>query len=500
MRIIIQAGGKGTRLERLTRNRPKCLVPVNNLPIILHTFQKFKDAEFYVIADYKSDVLQRYLDAFASGHSYKVIATENDGTVAGIRDCIEELSPNDPFAIVWSDLILSGNLELPEHPDRNYIGISKDFECRWSFVNDRFVKEPSKENGVAGLFVFKNKGFLKDIPKDGALVRWLSTKSIEFDRLDMYGSREVGTLLSYNDINDKPRCRQFNRVELSDHVVTKRWITQQGMQLSFNEVEWYKKVAELGYEFIPRIFEYEPLKMQRIEGLHVFEYNSLIKREKSAILLKIINILNILHNLDDGVSADFNDVRDEFVNKTFQRLSKIRNLVPFTDREMVKINNKEYRNVFFFKDQFEKALDPLMPSKFRLIHGDCTFSNIFLENHGMRPVLIDPRGYFGNSRLYGDVDYDWAKLYYSLKGDYDQFNNKNFTLDIEPDGVYLDIESNNWSDMEEVFFANIPNADKYKIKALHAVIWLSLAAYTWEDYDMICGAFYNGLIHLSEVL
>ena len=40
-KIIIQAGGKGTRLEGLTRNKPKCLVPVNNLPIIFYAFQKF---------------------------------------------------------------------------------------------------------------------------------------------------------------------------------------------------------------------------------------------------------------------------------------------------------------------------------------------------------------------------------------------------------------------------------------------------------------------------
>ena len=39
MKIIIQAGGKGTRLEGLTRNKPKCLVPVNNLPIIFYAFQ-----------------------------------------------------------------------------------------------------------------------------------------------------------------------------------------------------------------------------------------------------------------------------------------------------------------------------------------------------------------------------------------------------------------------------------------------------------------------------
>ena len=50
MHVIIQAGGKGTRLESLTRNRPKCLVPVDNRPMIFWTFEAFKGADFSVIS------------------------------------------------------------------------------------------------------------------------------------------------------------------------------------------------------------------------------------------------------------------------------------------------------------------------------------------------------------------------------------------------------------------------------------------------------------------
>lgn len=32
--VVVQAGGKGTRLETLTANKPKALVPVDNLPMI----------------------------------------------------------------------------------------------------------------------------------------------------------------------------------------------------------------------------------------------------------------------------------------------------------------------------------------------------------------------------------------------------------------------------------------------------------------------------------
>ena len=65
--------------------------------------------------------------------------------------------------------------------------------------------------------------------------------------------------------------------------------------------------------------------------------------------------------------------------------------------------------------------------------------------------MIDPRGYFGTTELYGDPAYDWAKLYYSIAGNYDQFNLKKFRLDIENNEVSLKIESNHWEDMENDF-------------------------------------------------
>jgi choline kinase len=44
--IIIQAGGLGSRLEALTANKPKCLVSINNLPIIFIYFANFQKRDF----------------------------------------------------------------------------------------------------------------------------------------------------------------------------------------------------------------------------------------------------------------------------------------------------------------------------------------------------------------------------------------------------------------------------------------------------------------------
>ena len=74
------------------------------------------------------------------------------------------------------------------------------------------------------------------------------------------------------------------------------------------------------------------------------------------------------------------------------------------------------------------------------------------------------------------------------------------TLDIRENEVEFAIKPNNWDDMEEFFFDCLPGVNKFKLILLHAIIWLSLTTYAWEDYDSICGAFYNGIIKLNEVL
>jgi hypothetical protein len=84
-------------------------------------------------------------------------------------------------------------------------------------------------------------------------------------------------------------------------------------------------------------------------------------------------------------------------------------------------------------------------------------------------------------------------------GNYDRFNLKEFRLDIGGDGIALEITSNGWEDMEGEFF-RLTGAQPEEIKLLHAVIWLSLTTYAWQDYDSICGAFYNGLYYLEDLL
>ena len=505
--IIVQAGGKGTRLGYLTKNKPKALVPVDNLPMLFYLFRKYPDKKYVIIADYKKEVMREYLSVFADV-KYQIVDTAEAGTCAGVRQAISLVPENKAFMLVWSDLILPNGFELPEDysndgkqsPKFDYVGISETFPCRWKFENGILAEERSTEYGVAGFFLFTEKAKIKDVPESGELVRWMSKQNIPFKTVGLGGTREFGLLEEYEKLSQM-KCRPFNKITIDGDCLIKEPVDIQGENLAKREVAWYERARGLNIPELPKIYDTHPLKMEYIKGRNIYECDFDYDVKKS-ILKSLIGSLEELHN-SEHVEVDTFSIEDAYYSKTMERLAKIQDLVPFARDKEILINGKKCKNVFFYKRKLQEKLDKLKSNceRFVFIHGDCTFSNLMVREDN-RLVLIDPRGYFGFTELYGDVRYDWAKLYYSIVGNYDQFNLKHFRLEVggtAEDGVKLQIESNHWEEMEEVFF-ELTGADRYEIKLLHTIIWLSLTTYAWQDYDSICGAFYNGLLYLEEVL
>ena len=60
MKVVILAGGKGSRLSELTKKIPKPMVKINNKPIIVHImdhFVKYGFKDFIVAAGFKSKII-----------------------------------------------------------------------------------------------------------------------------------------------------------------------------------------------------------------------------------------------------------------------------------------------------------------------------------------------------------------------------------------------------------------------------------------------------------
>jgi GTP:adenosylcobinamide-phosphate guanylyltransferase len=493
--VIVQAGGGGSRMGHLTENKPKALLSIGGQPLIIRMMRLASEAEFLVIADYKGDVLEKYLNIYAPV-KYHLIRASGKGTCSGIKESLNFIPDREPFLVVGCDLYFEkkaflGNLNLNEN---NYIGLSKTFSCRWSFNEGALKEERSNSCGVAGVFIFKDKNEISDISPNGEFCSYLRNKDVNLKTFYLQNIQEVGALSTYEEITKSfANTRPFNKLILKDNLVIKKPVDEQGERLAQYEKNWYRETEKYQYCFIPKIIKYHPLTMERIDGKSLFR-TSLPNKEKVKILRMMVKRLQQIHSSGKLKRGNFFDNNYEaIIEKTKRRLDSIISLIPNgSSDEFIFISGKKCLNFYKKWDIVETLLPQYFPDEYKLIHGDSTFSNTLYENRTQEVYFIDPRGYYGKMLLYGDEDYDWAKLYYSLVGNYDQFNIKNFRLRLDNKKVIIDIASNGWEYLEKDFFKMI-NRNEEKIKFYHAIIWLSLTTYAWDNYDSICSAFYNGI-------
>ena len=61
--LIILAGGKGSRISKITKRVPKPMIKFNNLPFIKHLlnfYSKYNFENIYILAGYKSKIIENY--------------------------------------------------------------------------------------------------------------------------------------------------------------------------------------------------------------------------------------------------------------------------------------------------------------------------------------------------------------------------------------------------------------------------------------------------------
>ena len=107
MKVIILAGGFGTRLSEYTDTIPKPMVPIGGKPIIEHImdiYSKFGHKEFYIALGYKGEVIKNYFKNFKNkSWEINLVDTGSDTFTGGRLKRMEKYLSNETFLMTYGD-------------------------------------------------------------------------------------------------------------------------------------------------------------------------------------------------------------------------------------------------------------------------------------------------------------------------------------------------------------------------------------------------------------
>lgn len=113
MKIVILAGGKGTRLSEYTKILPKPMIKIGSKPILEHIinyYMKFGYKDFIIASGYKHSIIKKYFKNKKISAKIEVINTGVE-TLTGLRLKKLKNKLNQTFMLTYGDGLANVNLK-----------------------------------------------------------------------------------------------------------------------------------------------------------------------------------------------------------------------------------------------------------------------------------------------------------------------------------------------------------------------------------------------------
>ena len=175
MKVVILAGGLGTRFGKMTSTKPKPMIKIGEYPILLHIIKYFKSYgfnEFFIALGYKGEIIRKYFKNLKLDDVKIHLVDTGVKTMTGVRlKKFENLISDDNFMLTYGDGLCNVNLKklIKFHKKHNKIstvtavhppGRFGNLDIKNSKVisfNEKHQLGESWING--GYFVFKKEIF-----------------------------------------------------------------------------------------------------------------------------------------------------------------------------------------------------------------------------------------------------------------------------------------------------------------------------------------------------
>ena len=181
MKVVILAGGFGSRISEYTKTIPKPMIKVGGKPILYHIMKLYANyghKDFYIALGYKGEIIKRYFKKNFFDWSVNLIETGQNTMTGGRLKRIKKYVKNETFMMTYGDGISNINLKklLKFHKkNKKLVTLSavrppaRFGALKLNGPKVSYFKEKSKldEGWINGGFFIMEPDFLKYIKNDG---------------------------------------------------------------------------------------------------------------------------------------------------------------------------------------------------------------------------------------------------------------------------------------------------------------------------------------------
>ena len=175
MKVVILAGGLGTRISEYTKTIPKPMISINGKPIIFHIMKHFSSygfKDFYIALGYKGGIIKKFFKNKNYGWKVNLINTGKKTMTGGRLKRLKKYLKNETFMMTYGDGLSDVNLKkLLKLNKVSYFKEKSRLDEGW--INGGFfVMEPNFLKLIKNDRTYLEKQPLEKVTKDKQLVAY----------------------------------------------------------------------------------------------------------------------------------------------------------------------------------------------------------------------------------------------------------------------------------------------------------------------------------------
>ena len=184
MKVILLAGGLGTRISEYTKTIPKPMIRIGGKPMLLHImkhYAKYGHKDFYIALGYRGEVIKKFFNKNFFDWNVNLIETGKNTMTGGRLKRIKKFIGNETFMMTYGDGLSNINLrKLLKFHKKNKKLVTLTavrpparfgaLQLKGQIVN--YFKEKSKinENWINGGFFVMEPEFFGSIKNDSTIL------------------------------------------------------------------------------------------------------------------------------------------------------------------------------------------------------------------------------------------------------------------------------------------------------------------------------------------